>query len=54
MLVRPLGLGSVVTVPDGLRPYGSPGPHSDYQLTTDQGLVVVRQAGPPQQEVEPT
>ena len=30
------------------------GPHSDYQLTTDQGLVVVRQAGPPQQEVEPT
>ncbi|HET9561425.1 MAG TPA: ABC transporter ATP-binding protein [Propionibacteriaceae bacterium] len=27
------------------------GPHSDYQLTTDLGLVLVRQAGPPQQEV---
>ncbi|HWJ52156.1 MAG TPA: ABC transporter ATP-binding protein [Propionibacteriaceae bacterium] len=30
------------------------GPHSDYQLSTDLGQVVVRQAGPPQQEVGAT
>ena len=30
------------------------GPHSDYQLSTDLGQVVVRQAGPPREEVGAT
>jgi ABC-type Fe3+/spermidine/putrescine transport system ATPase subunit len=30
------------------------GPHSDYQLSTDLGQVVVRQAGPPQESVGAT